>query len=339
MGIKARHVLFICAFAAYSATLFWAFIYSKADFHTPYGINEDCAIFNVYKHSGVSEEEISEMLEEMSDVLLGSSTTFLYEGVLPGAGLYDPAGLFGGNNLIGGTYFDTSDFELVSVPIALVKTESSVHHILRDNKSYINGRPASIIGLYSADHPLYNSRNEYIFNFFSTNDLQGTYYIWNFKDNVINMLTDIFHHNDYNVAHRVHSVDIGQNLFTRLTQVLISDRFILFMAAGMLFIYYNCFMLYFVLISRLKRIFNIHFMVGATGMKIYVKLACKTLTLQFMGSLLGVLASIMLLEVGGIIVSPLHMLGVGIVNSVLNSFIFALAFLAQYLRKGRAVIV
>ena len=344
MGIKARYPLLIGAFVAYAVMLVGTFAVSeiKTKFEPSYGVNADHFTIQVEKYSYITDEEVTNVVREIGETINGTNSTLIYEGMVPGIGLYDPNGFFSSYDLTEGSYFHASDFGLHSAPVALIKNGTLLSQHMRDNKTLINGQLASVRGVYDNSYQLSNnpsrSQNEYIYPFLSAISLKGTYYIWNTSTSTISLLTDIFHSYGYEATFKLHTVDTNVGVLTMFLQTFLSKRLLSYMVIGMLFIYYNSFFTYYVLISRLGRIANINFMVGATRSKVFAKIIQRILPILFIGSLLGGAACILFLLKGGIDIYPLPMLGICLVNVLVNALIFSLAYLIKSFWWARGMI-
>jgi len=271
--IALMNVFFACAMAVFVS---YIVIQLGQALTVPFGLPEETVVVRVLK-SGPGSGDIESISNEMIDLLKNSDTTLVYLDNDYGIGVYDPTGYYASDPLVLGDYFAAGDFgqRIASV---LVKLDSPMHRMLTHGSTIVNGAIVSVKGVYGKGHALYTRGQSYVYSFSSTTSLQGTYYFCNNSAAALEILA-LLNKNGYTCSVIPSKQSVGSAL---------RDVYFVSITAGLIFIYFNCFLAYYVLLSRYETFFSIHLRFGATKMTLLARLVAAALPAVSIGSLLGV---------------------------------------------------
>lgn len=267
--IALLNVLIACAVSVYWISIEIGMLKNEV---SPFGLDDNHVVINVdnQREPGICSED-QDLLTEIYDVCAADSTLLLYTNFEYGVGLYDPQGSYAHEPLVSGSYFKPVDFQPGTAAV-LVKTGSSHHRMIKNGGTIVDGALTPVRGVYDRRHPLFSSNQEYIYNYFSSVSLAGTYYFTEDSEavkRIVSLLEKEGFTCDYATPPGIlNSVD---PIFT----------------TSMLFIYFNCFLVYYILISRQSRVHAIQITFGATRGRIRARLMKEALLPITVGSLLG----------------------------------------------------
>lgn len=109
-------------------------------------------------------------------------------------------------------------------------------------------------GAFGEGHPLYTSAQFYVYTFMSTTTIEGTYYSSRSAVAVREILTLL-------ISHGYTYTEVP---FIQGAGSVLRGMYLVLMTAGKIFIGFNCFCAYFVILSRHRAVFCIHRRFGAT---------------------------------------------------------------------------
>ncbi|MTI94106.1 MAG: hypothetical protein FH749_01255 [Firmicutes bacterium] len=327
-------IALVSVFLACALSVYWMYTDVRLQALTvpPFGFGDNYTAINVYKHDYIEPDEAQDLLSSIFDLVQESDTLLIYE-TYNRLALYDPAGIYGEEPLVEGGYLERDDF-MPEASAVLIKAGSSAHDMLSDGVTIVGGQWAPVRGVYDREHPLHTLQHDKIEIFFAIADVQGTYYFPGESDS-IQPIVSLLNENDYTVDYLPPPDSMGSALHSMASGVPYAP-----MIFGVLFLFFNSFLVYYILISRQARIFSIHHRFGATKRSILARVLTNTLPSVITGALLGTLLfygvfhsfyrdSIDISLFAGVI-------GVTVASSVL---LFLLAFqLQNYWKNGAGLI-
>ncbi|MDP3488128.1 MAG: hypothetical protein Q8S19_09385 [Bacillota bacterium] len=273
--IALMNVFLTCAMAVFVSYI--VIQLGQAALTVPFRLPEETVVFTVSKVGPVGTGDVESIANHMVDLLKKSNTTLVYLDSDYGIGVYDPAGYFASQPLVLGDYFALGDFGQRVAPV-LVKLDSPMHRMLSHGSTIVNGAVVSVKGVYGKAHALFTRGQSYIFSFLSTASLEGTYYFSSNSDAVGEVLA-LLGKNGYRCS-AVLATQSGWSALRNMYSVMI--------AAGLTFICFNCFLAYYLLLSRYESFFSIHLRFGATKRTLLAGLLTVALPASSSGSMLGV---------------------------------------------------
>jgi len=245
----------------------------------PFGLPTESVTFRVRPRrvGGVGGGELANIASQIAGLLQKEGTTLVYVDNDYGIGLQDPTGYFASEPLAQGAYFTADDFNYPDA-ITLVRLNSPTYRMLMQDSTVVNGRVLPVQGVFGEDHPLYTRAQFYVYNFRSTTTIEGTYYFSRNSQAVGEVLTLL----------STHGYTYNKVPFRQGARSVLRDLYLVLMTAGIIFIGFNCFFAYFVILSRHRAVFCIHRRLGATPKALLARLLVATLPSMGLGSLLGV---------------------------------------------------
>lgn len=325
-------ILIVNIFVACALMLFISAAVMHLDYavESPFGLVDNYMAFIVSKHQPIDDGEVQSMLNEMYTILQHNGILLIFNNFDSlGTGLYDPMGYYAYASLYSGDYFDPDDFSQ-NTSWVLIKSDSSAHHMLNQGSTILDGVLRPVKGIYDNNHPLYSDHCEYIFNFFSATDIRGRYYVQGIDTDCMEQIVVLLQDNGYIINFIDTENKPGSMLLGMFTGILPV------MAAGMVFIYFNYFLLYLNILSRYKRVFMIHLWFGATNMRILVQLVAGNALPIISGSLLATILPIWLFRFSDFELSFLQLFVSIMANSMFSLLILVLAFHLFNLGKDRS---
>lgn len=281
--IALANVFLACAVTVFmSFTAIQLIRYDRA-VSVPFGLPDESVAVRVDR--SVPPPQISEVAGVRREIvrLLGESETVLvWVGSDLGLAVYDSMGFFSKNKLLKGQYFDRGDFS-GEVPAVLVKYESPLYRMIDDGLVMVSGTKTTVRGIYGQGHPLYTEEHTCVVIFANTTSLQGTYYFIS-DSHVVSEIVGLLEQQGYSatVIPTTYSVATALRMFLNPQYIMT--------AAGLVFICFNCFMLYFVHLTRLGKVFFIHRRFGATKRKLRDRFLSHAWPPIGIGTLLGIIS-------------------------------------------------
>jgi len=282
MRIKQGGVfVLISVFLSCAMAVFVSYIVIQVDraLAVPFGLPAESVIFRVRPRQlgGVRGEELANIVSQIAGLLQKEGTTLVYVDNDYGIGLQDPTGFFASEPLAQGAYFTAEGFNSPDA-IALVRRNSPTYRMLLQGSTVVNGRVIPVRGVFGEGHPLYTPAQFFVYNFMSTTTIEGAYYFSRNSSAVREILTLL----------TSHGYTYREMPFIQGAGSLLRDMYLVLMTAGIVFIGFNCFFAYFVILSRHRAVFHIHRRFGATPKALLAKLLAATFPSMCLGSLLGV---------------------------------------------------
>ena len=282
MRIKQGGVfVLISVFLSCAMAVFVSYIVIQLDraLAAPFGLPAESVTFRVSprRMGGVGSGELTNIVSQIAGLLQKEGTTLVYVDNDYGIGLQDPTGFFALEPLAQGTYFTADGFNSPDGS-ALVRLSSPTYRMLAQGSTVVNGRVIPVWGVFGEGHPLYTSAQFYVYNFMSTTTIEGTYYFSRSTVAVREILTLL----------TSHGYTYTEVPFIQGAGSVLRDMYLVLMTAGIIFIGFNCFCAYFVILSRHRAVFYIHRRFGATRKALLARLLAATLPSTCLGSLLGV---------------------------------------------------
>ncbi|QNU66437.1 hypothetical protein EHE19_016460 [Ruminiclostridium herbifermentans] len=213
---------------------------------------------NVQKTSRTS---LPQVLEELQVVLNDNKVLLISENINSyGLGVFDPNGYYETYKLISGNQFNHNSKGV------LVRDKSYTYKSVKNNEIVSNnGKIIPVIGVYDNSYPLFDINKEYIYNFFDDPALSGYCYLDHPNkvklENILrNEIIPLLNDGGYDVG-------VDKTYTTSLTSIiskLITNSVYVISLLIILFLYINLFINYNNNLSKLKKVINVHMVLGGT---------------------------------------------------------------------------
>ena len=236
---------------------------------------------NVQKSSMTS---LSQVIEDFHVVLNNNKILLISENIDSyGLGVFDPDGYYDTYELISGKQFNHNSKGV------LVKDKSYTYKSAKNNKIVSNnGKNLPVIGVYDNSYPLFDINKEYIYDFFDDPALCGYYYIDHSNkeklENVLrNEIIPLMNDGSYDVSvEKTYSKSL-----TSIISKLITNSVYVISLLIILFLYINLFINYSNNLSKLKKIINIHLVLGGTRLLLTRYISKYYISSIIVGSICG----------------------------------------------------
>ncbi|MBT9136756.1 MAG: hypothetical protein DDT34_01842 [Firmicutes bacterium] len=279
--IALPNVFLSCAitvFVSFTAIQFALFQQATT---VPFGLpNETFAVRVRRSGPPLQASEGAGIRRELVRLLGATDAILVWVGEDFGLAVHDPNGFFAARPLRQGGYFDRADFGS-ELPSVLVKYGTPLYRMIADGSVIVGGAKATVRGVYDQNHPLYTREQFYVVSFLNTTSLQATYYLSS-DLHVVSGIVDLLSRHGYTaqVIPATHSV-------ASALRGLLSPQYTM-TAAGLVFLWFNCFLVYFVMFTRFGKMFSVHMHFGATKTTLRNKLVAMAWLPMGMGTLLGI---------------------------------------------------
>ena len=308
-----------------SMVLSLSFVYTKAqvDINTkpPYELSTNSVKFSIFTDGVTYLDKNTELkaINEFYSILEDKGIILISDNIdNPGLGIYDPKGYYTSNNLVEGNYLDKTNSNT-----ALIKSDSYIYNNLNVNNTFVSvsNQTFSAVGIYNENYPLYNAEKEYVYNFFYDPSLFSYYYI-DHKDKLL-LNNTLFNEiipllKKYNYIVQIESS--FDNSFKLILMSLLSNSIYFLSMIVMLFMYINLFLCYISTTQRWQKLMNIHFMLGATRLKLTQYISGDFLMSIIFGSIIGGLIYYIIFH-DSLLVIPLSLLRISVIVNVIISYI------------------
>lgn len=275
--------IFSLAFIIFS--LFTYFQIENA-LNNPFSLSDNYVELTVFSNMLEDNRKSNKkLINEIYEIIGNEDVVMIYDDIDSlGLGLFDPNGFYGSNLLTKGDMFSAKDMESI-----IVREDSYTYdyNVVRMEKSYVkdnaNDKRFNITGVYDSDHPLYREHQDYVYNYFSRDNLVGYYYFDSVSQD-LGYLKDIqrlLNNNGYDTnITRTSSSNKITNVITYLFGNLIYiEAFII-----LIFICINLFLFYYVIFANKKKIIRIHSIFGATKPQAFQRYIKEVLISIFLSS-------------------------------------------------------